>query len=506
VTVDAGPVFTLSRVAFEGARSLDVSLADTAGLMPGSPYDAAAVDAGRDRLMALYRREGFPASRVTARPSFAEDTQQVAVTYEVEEGPRQTIQEIVVSGNASIDTDVITRALDLKTGQPLGAATWLQARKRLFDTGLFRRVDLSMEPIAPAGPGDAVEPMRVRVAVQEWPALRLRYGFQVAEERPEGETEGRDLVPGISADLTRRTVFGRALTLVAGIDYQRRERAARAVANAPTLFGWPIESSLVVEGSREEFTDVTLVTNTRRVAWEQRLNFLRNMRVSYSYSFERNHTFDTAPDPNSPVGPFDLTLNIARVNASAVYDTRNDPSDSTRGLMVSGNVEYAPEAGGSDIRFVRYLTQAYYFRPLGRVVLASAARLGVASPLGGQDLLFSERFFAGGARTVRGVREDGLGPRDFRGDPVGGESMTVFNQEVRFPVYKWLRGVAFVDAGNVFASRSLLDLDGLVGGIGIGARFVTPFALLRVDYGRSPWGAGSALRSAQWYFGIGQTF
>jgi outer membrane protein insertion porin family len=506
VTVDAGPLFTLTRVAFEGARSLDVNLANIVGLTPGSPYDAAAVDAGRERLIGLYRREGFAAVRVRARPAISEDTRQVAVTFEVEEGPRQTIQEIVVSGNASIHTDVITRVLDLKTGQPLGTEAWLRARKRLFDTGLFRRVDLSMEPLASPGPGEAVAPIRVRVAVQEWPALRLRYGFQVAEERPEREIEGRTLVPGVSADITRRTLFGRAVTLGAVVDYDRRQRSGRAFANAPTMFGRSIDSSVVLESAREEFTEATLVTDTTRISWEQRFNFLRNTQLSYSYGFERNHTFDTAPDPNSPVGPFDLTVHIARLNAAVVYDTRNDPSDSTRGLLVSGHLEYAPEKVGSDIRFLRYLTQAYYFRPAGRVLLASAARVGIAKPLGGQELIPSERFFAGGARTVRGVTEDGLGPRNFVGDPIGGESLLVLNQEARFPVYKWLRGVAFVDAGNVFAERSRFDLGGLVGAVGVGARFATPFALLRVDYGRSVWGAGSALRSGQWYFGIGHTF
>jgi outer membrane protein assembly factor BamA/autotransporter translocation and assembly factor TamB len=504
VTVDAGPLFTLSRVVFEGARSLDVNLANIVGLMPGNPYDAAAVDGGRERLIGLYRREGFPSVRVTTRPVISEDTRQAAVTFEVEEGPRQTIQEIVVTGNASIHTDVITRALDLKTGQPLGTEAWLRARKRLFDTGLFRRVDLSTEPLASPGPGDAVAPMRVRVTVQEWPALRLRYGFQVAEERPEREVEGRTLVPGISADVTRRTLFGRAVTLGAVVDYERRQRSGRAFANAPTLFGRTIESSVVLESARQEFTEATLITDRTRLAWEQRFNFLRNMRLSYSYGFERNHTFDTAPDPNSPVGPFDLTVHIARLNASAVYDTRNDPSDSTRGLLVSGHLEYAPEKAGSDIRFVRYLTQAYYFRPAGRVVLASAARVGVAKPLGGQELIPSERFFAGGARTVRGVREEGLGPRNFLGDAIGGESLLVLNEEARFPVYKWLRGVVFVDAGNVFAVRSPFDLGGLVGAVGLGARFATPFALLRVDYGRQAW--GSAPRAGQWYFGIGHTF
>ena len=102
---------------------------------------------------------------------------------------------------------------------------------------------------------------------------------------------------------------------------------------------------------------------------------------------------------------------------------------------------------------MRQVAQAYYFRPWKSLVFASAARFGVVTPLDGQDLIPSERFFAGGSRTVRGVPENGLGPRTFFGGAAGGEVMIVFNQEVRFPIYRWLRGVAFVDAGNVFAER-----------------------------------------------------
>ena len=40
-----------------------------------------------------------------------------------------------------------------------------------------------------------------------------------------------------------------------------------------------------------------------------------------------------------------------------------------------------------------------------------------------------------------GMAEEGLGDRDFFGDPVGGEALLLLNQEVRFPVYRWLRGV-----------------------------------------------------------------
>ena len=56
--------------------------------------------------------------------------------------------------------------------------------------GLFRRVDIVSEAV-PESAADATAqgvPIRLRIAVEEWPALRLRYGFQVAEIRPEGET------------------------------------------------------------------------------------------------------------------------------------------------------------------------------------------------------------------------------------------------------------------------------------------------------------------------------
>ena len=35
-----------------------------------------------------------------------------------------------------------------------------------------------------------MQPMRVRVALEAWPALRLRYGFQASEERPESDPPG----------------------------------------------------------------------------------------------------------------------------------------------------------------------------------------------------------------------------------------------------------------------------------------------------------------------------
>jgi outer membrane protein assembly factor BamA/autotransporter translocation and assembly factor TamB len=523
LTVDAGPVFTIATVTFDfGGGALESSpnglpidrVREVAAVVEGAPYDPAAPDAARDRLVALYRGEAFPTPAVTVVQTVREGMPLVDVAFVVTEGPRHVLGEAVVSGNRAIDADVIVRALALDVGEPLRAEESLRARTRVFDTGLFRRVDISSEPMEASLTGLApqqesarstpVTPMRLRVTVEEWPALRLRYGVQVAEERPEGSIEGRDLVPGLTADLTRRTLFGRAVGVGAAIDVQRREQRARGFLNAPTLAGWPIESSLVLDRSRETFAALTLVTSAQGMAWEQRARVARALSLSYSYRFERNHTFDTAP-PRPEFPSFDITINIARLNTAVAWDTRDDPTDSMRGTFASSSIEYAPEVLGSDIRFVRFVSQAYAFRPWRGMVFASAARLGIASALDEQELIFSERFFAGGAGTVRGVAEDSLGGVDFFGDPTGGQASLVLNQEVRVPVYRWVRAVGFIDAGNVFPRWRDVRVGELVGSIGVGVRLATPFALLRADYARAIW-TGTPAPSARFIVGIGHAF
>ena len=115
-----------------------------------------------------------------------------------------------------------------------------------------------------------------------------------------------------------------------------------------------------------------------------------------------------------------------------------------------------------------------------------------------------EHFFAGGARTVRGVAEGALGPRDFFDSPAGGQLMIVLNQEARVPVYRWLRGVAFVDVGNVFTRPRDASLGDLVGSLGVGVRLTSPFALLLLDYAPPAW--GTTEKAGRWTVGIGEAF
>ena len=192
-----------------------------------------------------------------------------------------------------------------------------------------------------------------------------------------------------------------------------------------------------------------------------------------------------------------------------MLDRRDDPSDPRRGWFTSANWEQGIRAFGSAYGGGKILTRQSYYRGLGAAVLAGRVQFG--SGFGGEALIFTDRFLLGGATTVRGYAENALGPRDAFGLPAGGDALLGFNGELRFPVRGWVQGVAFIDAGNVFATPADLSLNDLALGYGVGLRLATPFAMLRVDFGipgttLSPERPANQFKSGRWYVGIGHIF
>ena len=485
VVIDEGPVFRLAAFESLGVDALPAALVhESAGLAVGDVFSEARLEDARFRIERDYREAGFNAVEVTSERTIDRDAADVSVEIQVREGLQQVLGDVRVSGAGRTHLGVINRALRFQIGEPVNLGDWYQARRRLYDTGVFRSVEISPEPMVAANAGGE-ETVRARVELREWPAFQLRYGFQLNDERAPEAQPSRGFSLGVAGDLTRQNLFGRAAVVGLSARYSARFTAARAFASMPTLGPWPILSNVFLSRSREELGEGDsdpFVTDRTSLTLEQRIRPSDTLGITYGYTFERNHTFELDAIPNDPFA-FDITVDVARLAATARVDTRDDLVDATAGWFHSSSVEYGPERLGSDLRFAKYLAQQFYYtRVGGYVVLASAARVGVAAGFG-QELIRSERFFAGGGYSVRGYPEDSLGPHDFFGAS-GGNALLVLNQEVRFPIAWRFRGVGFIDAGNVFPRARDLSFAGLRVGYGLGLRIDSPFALLRVDYGR----------------------
>ena len=513
MTIVEGPRAQVTSFAFTGVADVRLpAVQKAAGLAPPAPYVAADIDAARARVERQYRDEGFNATEVEVVPVVADDDT-VRLTFAVAEGLQQVLQDIETSGLEVTRGHVLTEALRFELGQPVNLDDWAQARKRLYDTNVFRLVEV--QPVAIGAAINGVQPVKARVAVEEFPAWSFRYGFQLETERELQLDEfASKRNAGVVAELKNPNLFGRALTFGAFGMYQYDRRDATLFLATSRLFGWRARSSLYSYYSRDHFRDeasgdLAAINDVAGISADQRWR-LRGAQMVYGYRFERGHTFDPEPD-NDFFPSLDFVSNVAALNLATLLDRRNDPLSARTGTFSSVSLDQAAAWLGSDVSNLKLLAQQYTFVPLGGVVLAS--RVQVGKKFGRDDLFLDDRFRAGGATSVRGYSEDSLGPRGSDGVPFGGEALFVFNQEARFPIRGWVSGVGFVDAGDVFGRDEPFSWSSLKVGYGLGLRFNTPVGLLRVDFGIPASNpstlstrATNSLGGGRWHFGIGHIF
>jgi translocation and assembly module TamA len=144
----------------------------------------------------------------------------------------------------------------------------------------------------------------------------------------------------------------------------------------------------------------------------------------------------------------------------------------------------SPASLGSDASFLRFYARAEHVWPIrsGPWYLRLRGELGTSWVDDFSQLPASQRFFAGGDRSVRGFALDSLSPKDpnatSKGDKgIGGEHMLVGSIEVERDLPKNLRGAVFFDTGNAFDDWSTP----LEYSVGVGIRFRLPMLLIGLD-------------------------
>jgi outer membrane translocation and assembly module TamA len=168
-------------------------------------------------------------------------------------------------------------------------------------------------------------------------------------------------------------------------------------------------------------------------------------------------------------------------------ETEDNLADPHRGGLLSWTGEFAPNFLGSNLEFIRNVVEArHYYAPWDgtNFVLAGRLRFGFIQPIQATEQIpIFYRFFAGGYDSVRGYRLDYLGPRNLTGQPLGGEALMDGSLEARIPIYKEIRGVAFMDFGNVFFNIPDFNLGQLKYAAGVGLRYMTPIGPVGIDIG-----------------------
>ena len=502
VAITEGPRYQVGSVAFVGNTAMkSEQLVKLSALKTDAPYQLPLRKVSLDQLREFYYTAGF--HEVQVETNVERQPGKIDVTYRITEGPKEVVQKIEISGNDATSDNLVRSQLALKVGDAVEPAKVTESRRNLYSTGAYALVDLERVPtgdVSQAG----IKPILLRAKLREVQPFDLRYGAYFDTDRG----------PGAIVDFTNRNSLGSARAIGGRLRYDGDFREGRVFFSQPLLRRFPVQS--IFSGFVNRSLLPTFITDRAGVSMQQEMRFKKRYLVNYGYRLERVHTYEKTPDEFLP---FDVTLRVAPLTFTMNRESRDDILDATKGSFLSHAFEWAPELLGSDVRFIRYYAQYFKYIALAkpteipmsgglkkpRLIYAGAARLGLARGLGGQDLVISERFFAGGGTTLRGFAQNTLGPKDFLGEPDGGNAVVLINNELRFPVASIFDGVGFVDIGNAYRRASDFSFGDLRKVAGAGLRIRTPYFLIRLDYGfkldRQPGESRGGF-----FFSIGQAF
>ncbi len=476
------------------------------------PLVADEVRRNADKILSAYNARGYAVAEVTAEIAdlgSIEKQDRVRLNYNINEGSRVRIREVITRGVKNTDVGRIERNFYLfKKGEWLDADKTLETERVLYDTNAFSSVTINSEPVGQTP--DGIEERNVTVNIIESKRNLLIYGggFQFSRNAP--KLPNLNFLHGLrgSAQITNTNWFGKLYTVSLLARVSQDEVLGQASFQNPRPFGSNFPMLISLFSQRLAETSFSSNRYTALIQGERRLS--SNMIVYASYNFERISLFDLKVS-EAEIARNRQAIRLGRIGPSFVRDTRDNAFEPTKGTLTLGSFYLASKLLGGNEQFLKFTVEHSRYFPLNEradLIYLAAGKLGFARPYGGRDTLpLSERFFAGGSRDLRGFSFEEAGPKDtLTGLPVGGNAVVVFNNEFRFPVKGILGGAVFTDIGNVFRRvRDFKPID-LTVSFGVGIRIKTPIGPIRLDVARVLLNRPVGAPQVKGHFSFGQTF
>lgn len=513
-----GPQTRVADLKIEGDQAISTKdLLSVTGSTPGQPFSEAAIASDRNNILAMYYNDGFPEAHFDEDVQQGPGPNQVRLVYHITEGTRIEVAKVLLTGYQYTRPGIIAREVAIKPEGPLREGDIVDTQRRLYNLGVFNRVQ-----IAPQNPNGADPQKVVVVDTEEGSRYTLGYGAGFEIQRlAGGSTNPNGTIIGTSPrgifEIARSNMFGRAETLSFRARVSSLEYRAALSYTADNLFNHRT-LSLQLTGYADKTQDINTFTSTR---YEGALQVVEKLSPSSSLLYRYFYRLVKVSQPvisSEEIPLFSQPTDVSGFGVTYARDRRDNPSDAKHGNFNTIDLSIASTTMASSADFFRASLQNSTFNSFGRdFVFARSIRFGIEQPFGNTTsgiattcstappgstvpvIPLPERFFAGGGTSIRGFGLNQAGPRDpCTGFPVGGLAMLIFNQELHFPTRFSIAGnpvggALFYDAGNVYRdinhvslawkSSSITDLNYFSHTIGIGLRYPTPVGPVSLYFG-----------------------
>ena len=483
ITVVEGKKYFVGNLTIRGNRDIREKeiLAKLEGCLPGKVFSEDAVKEDVTRIQGLYFDRGYVAAHVQETTSVNPDNGRVDISYDITENDINYVNMIKIKGNVKTKDVVIRRELRIHPGEKFDGDKLKRSKERLQNLGFFDEVSYDTQDTEDPDKKNLV----VDVKESKTGAFSFGGGYSTVDsligfievEQKNFDWRNFPYFTGAGQDLKVRASFG---TINSGFDLNFTE---------PWLFDYPVSfgfDAYMHKHERDE--NVGYGYQEKVTGGDLRLGreLAEYLRGDLVYRYDRIDISDITDTASDDLKQEAGQNSISSFTPSLTFDSRDNVFDPTRGNLVSGSFEMAGGPLGGTKDYWKFFGRASHYIPLFRgSVLEAKARVGMGKPYGDSDRIpIYERFFAGGAYSVRGYEERKVGPVDpVSNDPLGGESVVIGNLEYTYPVFSFLRAAVFTDTGGVWAKMGDIGKGGIKSSFGLGVRIKTPLGPMRLDYG-----------------------
>lgn len=483
IIVDEGKEYTVGSIVIQGNEKFsEGEIADSLKeCLVGKifTYDALKDDVAY--IQGFYFGKGYIFVQVKESTSLDPASGKVAITYNIVENEIAYVDRIDIRGNLKTQDKVIRRELRIKPGERFDGDKLKRSKERLYNLGFFEEVNYDTEP------GTESNQRNLVVDVKEaktgsfsfgggYSSIDQFVGF-VEIEQKNFDWKNWKTFTGAGQDLKLRGELGSV-----------RQNFELSFTE-PWMFDHPVSFGFdIYKRVHDKSSDVGYGYVEKRTGGDLRLgkDFSEYVRGGATYRLEEVDISDVDSTATVDLKSEEGKNLISSLELSLTRDTTDNVFNPTRGRVLSGSYEVAGGPFGGDKDFNKFFALASQYIPLfAKGVLQLEIRAGVAQPFGDQEKVpIYERFYAGGANTIRGYEERSVGPIDpTTSDPLGGEALLVANIEYTVPLLEFIKGALFIDSGNVWPEASDFASGGFKTGVGFGVRIKTPIGPLKLDYG-----------------------
>ncbi|MFD2604236.1 BamA/TamA family outer membrane protein [Euzebyella marina] len=387
-------------------------------------------------------------------------------------------------------------------GQPYNAYTAQLTSNRLSNIGSYKFVNIQFTETDTTANKDGAGSLHSEIFLSPLTKRSIRAELQAV-------TKSNGFAgPGISVAYSNRNLFkgGETLSIIGNFQYATQISGGdnqnlssiggglktdltipRLVPFSPSRFKYAVPKTKISLGgdflNRSKLYSLTSFNTSFGYTWNANryvFHALNPISVNYVNLTNTTEEFEAILDKNPFLRRSFEQQFIAGLTYTFTYNELVD-EDKSNPIFVSTNIDLAGNllslVSGNEtifgLEFAQYAKAdvdfRYYFRWAKERTLIARLYGGWGVPYGNSTTLpFVKQFFSGGPYSVRAFKIRSLGPGTFTStddsttsffDQSGNLSLEA-NLEYRFPIWSYLKGAFFADAGNVWLTTEAELLDG----------------------------------------------